>query len=242
MAGIDIRTSDQDLAVLPHAVRRRLDALDCAACGAARPLRRGGWAYGLNPVNGSRLAYRVRVCPLCPARVDQVSAPPPVIAWSAALAWAMAAGAGEADVRTAWGTGQSTEVPAGKHWEVARFTRTLGLDAVSHLFRQGVPLGPVLEIPRLAMVEILVRLGTARSWPRLLGTLCNGPGTIGSPAPHLTRVSGHRAASGRHWIIPPGHAVPVTNAEALIESVAAATAHRSRSWLAELPTSRALPR
>lgn len=235
MAGTDIRIADQDLAALSPGTLRRLGGHDCASCGAVRPLRRGGWAYGQNPVSGTRLRYRVRVCPRCPARLDHVEAPAPVIAWTAALAWAVAAGARESAVFDAWRAGHCADVPAGRLWDVAQFTRTLGLDAVSRLHADGVPLGPVLEVPLCATVEVLVRAGTARHWPRLLGTHCIGPGTIHCPAPHLTRASGDRTASGRHWIVPPGRPAQVTNADALVERAATATAHRARSWLAELP-------
>ncbi len=237
MAETDIRIADQDLAALSRGTLRRLGGYDCASCGAVRPLRRGGWAYGLNPVSGARLGYRVRVCPRCPARLDRVGAPAPVIAWTAALAWAVAAGARESAVFDAWRAGRCADVPIGRLWDVAQFTRTLGLDAVSRLHADGVPLGPVLEVPLRATVEVLVRAGTARHWPGLLGTYCIGVGKIRCPAPQLTRASGHRAASGRHWIVPPGRAAQVTDAEALVERAATATVHRSRSWLAELPSS-----
>lgn len=152
-----------------------------------------------------------------------------------ALSWAVATGAMAADIRAEWGAGRAADIPIGHLWDVLRVIRGTGASAFQRLQELGEPVGPVLEVPLRDTVEFLVPPGTAADWPPLPGTRCVERGFIRCPGPDRTRSSGRRASCGRRWIVSPTEStIPTTDADALVEAVTAALAHRAEQWLHQI--------
>jgi hypothetical protein len=149
-----------------------------------------------------------------------------------AVSWAVAAGAHEAEVRRTWQVGRTAEIPTGRLWDVLRMTTRIGTDTLHRLKARDVRVGPILEVPARASLEILVPRGTSRVWPPLLNTVCVDRGAMRWPSPAMTVESGRRAPCGRRWIVAPSpHRQPATDADDLCETAAAALVHQATEWI-----------
>ncbi|MFF8847979.1 hypothetical protein ACF08N_35620 [Streptomyces sp. NPDC015127] len=143
-----------------------------------------------------------------------------------AEAWALDAGAAPVELAAAWTDGAAADVPIGTAWDVVRISRRLGYAALARIRCADAPIGPVLETPWREAVEVVVPRGTAAVWPAIPGTRPVARGTLRCPPPRITVASGLTSTGGRRWIVPPGHAAAVTDADTLCEEAAAALLHR----------------
>ncbi|WP_330294072.1 hypothetical protein [Streptomyces sp. NBC_00576] len=127
-------------------------------------------------------------------------------------------------LRAAWSVGRAGVVRI-VGVDVLRISRLIDADVLTVLRERGIVRGPVLLNGRRRCVEVLVRPGTASSWPEMPWTRCVDAAVMLCPAPSVTSASGLHV-DGRVWITPPGYAPPVTDADALAEAVATALARR----------------
>jgi hypothetical protein len=136
--------------------------------------------------------------------------------WTAAVQWAVAAGAREHEVRARWRADDTADVPIGHLWDVVRVIRDVGGAALDLLHATGNPCGPVLDTRSRGVLEFLVPPGTATNWTKLTGTTCASSGHLCCPAP------GYRV-HGRRWLLPPpGLIVPTTSAVVLRQAITVA--------------------